>query len=164
MRLIGSFVKIKCRYRYCVMSRIATLIVFSVLSLPLPVLAAYPDRETDEFVQRRYNLFLQATREGCTWYANPKSARMYSDKSAPLNSYGKRSVSVSVSVLQVRGEGGGTACNGVFEFLAVTAECESGYISWSRHIGSIPSWEVFRDNNYPQTASKICSLIHPEGE
>jgi hypothetical protein len=135
------------------MSKIATLIAFSVLLLPLPGLAAYPERQTYELVMKSYSLELHRNshRDACTWYANPTSWRMLPS--------GKR----SVSVLEV-GEGKlGSACNGIFRFLAVTAECESGYISSSEQLGSIPAWEVYREWNL-QIATKICSLPYPESE
>ena len=133
------------------MSKIATLIAFSVLLLPLPALADYPERQTYELVMKRYSLELRNTRGACTWYANPTSWRMLTS--------GKR----SVSVLEV-GEGKvGSGCNGIFRFLAVTAECESGYISSSEQLGSIPGWKVYRELNL-QTATKICSLPYPENE
>jgi hypothetical protein len=135
------------------MSKIATLIAFSVLLLPLPALAYYPDRETEELVLQRYSLELHRNshRDACTWYANPTSLRMLPS--------GKR----SVSVLEV-GEGKlGSACNGIFRFLVVIAECESGYISSSERLGSIPAWKVDRELNL-QAARQICSLRYPESE
>jgi len=133
------------------MSKIATLIAFSVLLLPLPTLAAYPDRETYELVMQRYSLELRNTRGACTWYANPKSLRILPS--------GKP----SVSVLEV-GEGKvGSGCNGIFRFLALTAECESGYISSSEQLGSSPGWKFDRELNF-QIARKICSLHYPESE
>src|SRR6478672_6158163 len=107
-----------------------TLTLLSAIALSLastgPAHAALPDQETYDFVTERYSLLLENTRGGCSNYANPATLSQESDNS-PL---------LSVSVLQMRGEVGGSMCNGVFEFQELSVNCQTGEVMYRNLIGS----------------------------
>ena len=126
-------------------SGILTLIVAVMVPINLPSQAALPDQETYNFVRHKYNLLLQISRGGCSYYANPQT----------LSVQGNIRV---MSVLLTRGDGGGgSACNGIFEFLRLTVRCQSQEISYSDAIGSPANiGEEWQQNL--EVANRICSL------
>lgn len=117
--------------------------------ITLPSLAALPDQETYEFVSQRYHVSLENTRGGCTYYANPDT--LVHDAQNPAMQ--------SLTVLLTRGEGGGSMCNGVFEFKNLTVNCQTAEVVYSDRIGSPASWndQPYVDSNL---ASQVCALGH----
>ena len=114
----------------------------------VPAHAALPDPETYDFVTERYNLLLENTRGGCSNYANPATLVQDSDNS-PL---------VGVTVLQMRGEPGGSMCNGVFEFKQLSVNCQTAEVMYRDLIGSPANWTEQPYQN-EDLANKVCSLL-----
>lgn len=111
----------------------------------IPSQAALPDQETYNFARQKYNLLVQISRGGCSYYANPQT----------LSIEGNTRI---LSVLLTRGEtGGGSSCNGIFEFLRLTVRCQSQEISYSEAIGSpaniVEEWQLNEE-----VTNRICSL------
>ena len=132
------------------MKQTLTLVTAIALSLAstVPVRAALPDQETYDFVTERYSLLLEDTRGGCSNYANPATLSQESDNS-PL---------VSVTVLQTRGESGGSMCNGVFEFKQLSVNCQTAEVIYRDLIGSPANWTE-RPYQNGELANKVCSLL-----
>lgn len=128
------------------MLRVLTAIALTC-GMTLPALAALPDQETYEFVSQRYNLPIENTRGGCTYYANPDT--LYQNRNNPAIR--------GLSVLLMRGEQGGSMCNGVFEFKDLTVNCQTEEVVYSDRIGSPATWN---DQPYVNSglASEVCAL------
>lgn len=124
-----------------------TTLVAIISSLPLftvlPIQAALPDNETYELVMSRYNILIEADTE-CSYYLNPSTLFISGNERA-------------VSVLFTRGELGGSACNGVFEFQVLIVRCNTQEVSFSSQIASPANWteDWYRE---PQIAQQICTL------
>ena len=127
---------------------LVTAIALSLAST-VPAHAALPDPETYDFVTERYSLLLENTRSGCSNYANPATLSQASDNS-PL---------LSVSILQMRGEQGGSLCNGVFEFKQLSVNCQTAEVMYRDLIGSPANWTEQPYQN-EDLASKVCSLLY----
>jgi hypothetical protein len=112
------------------------------LALVVPSYAALPDQETFEFVTRRYTLLLEEDRGGCGYYAN-------------LDTLTQNGTARTVSVLRMRGESGGSLCNGIFEFKVLSVDCAQGEVSYSDRIGSPATWEEHWHSNL-DVAQMIC--------
>lgn len=126
-------------------SGVLTLLMAVMIPINLQSQAALPDQETYNFVRHKYNLLLQISRGGCSYYANPQT----------LSVQGNTRV---ISVLLTRGDvGGGSACNGIFEFLRLTVRCQSQEISYSDAIGSPANMGEEWQQNL-EVANRICSL------
>jgi hypothetical protein len=129
-----------------------TLTLLSAIALSLastvPAQAALPDQETYDFVTERYTLLLENTRGGCSNYANPATLSQASDNSALL----------SVTVLQMRGDPGGSLCNGVFEFQRLSVNCQTAEVMYRKLIGSPATWNEQPYQN-EDLANKVCSLL-----
>ena len=119
----------------------------AILLLPLtkPVNAGLPDRETYKYVTNRYNVFLEATRGGCSHYANPEQIT-------------EKNATRYLPVLVVRGEGGGTLCNGIFEFLSLRVDCQKNLVDYNSYIGSPSNWNEAKPYKDTRLALKVCSL------
>ncbi|MEP0870564.1 hypothetical protein NDA01_12195 [Trichocoleus desertorum AS-A10] len=132
------------------MKQTLTLITAIALSLTstVSVRAALPDQETYDFVTERYSLLLEDTRSGCSNYANPATLSQASDNS-PL---------LTVRVLQMRGEVGGSLCNGVFEFKQLNVNCQTAEVMYRDLIGSPANWTEQPYQN-EDLANKVCSLL-----
>lgn len=115
-----------------------------------PTQAAFPDAETVKFVTRKYNLFLENTRSGCGYYTNPNTLTRSSENPSLRE----------LSVLLMRGETGGTMCNGVFEFWVLTVNCQTSEISYSERIGSPATWTQNFYKNF-EVSQKVCALSVP---
>lgn len=116
-----------------------------VVSLVLPgatAIAALPDAETYKFVTSRYKLYIENTRGGCTYLANPQT----------LSRQGERR---SISVLLTRGQDGGSACNGVFEFQQLQVNCNNQQIYYDEQL---PGSEAPRWFSHPVVAQTVCLL------
>ncbi|HEY9858284.1 MAG TPA: hypothetical protein V6D16_02180 [Candidatus Obscuribacterales bacterium] len=132
------------------MKQTLSLVTAIALSLAttVPARAALPDQETYDFVTERYTLMLEDTRGGCSNYANPATLSQASDNS-PL---------LSVTVLQTRGENGGSMCNGVFEFKQLSVNCQTAEVTYRDLTGSPASWNEQPYQN-EDLANKVCSLL-----
>nr|WP_290226502.1 hypothetical protein [Trichocoleus desertorum] len=132
------------------MKQTLTLVTAIALSLAttVPARAALPDQETYDFVTEHYSLLLEDTRGGCSNYANPGTLSQASDNS-PL---------VSVNVLQMQGEVGGSMCNGVFEFKELNVNCQTAEVMYRDLIGSPANWTEQPYQN-EGLANKVCSLL-----
>lgn len=111
------------------------------------VRAAMPPQEIYDFVMERYSLAVDQTRDGCTYYANPATLVIKERVRA-------------ISVLRTRGQGGGTACNGVFRFEVLAVDCQTGRVGYDERLGSPASWDV-RLYEDTETARAICALSEP---
>ena len=120
-------------------------IAMLILSLTKPVQAGLPDRETYEYVTKRYNVFLEATRGGCSHYANYEQIT-------------EKGATRYLSVLVVRGEGGGTLCNGVFEFISLRVECQNNLVAYNNYIASPANWKESKPYKDARLSLKVCSL------
>lgn len=105
-------------------------------------LAALPDTDSYKYVTGRYTLYLQSTRSGCTYTANPQTLT----RQANLR---------SMSVLLTRGKEGGSACNGVFKFEQLQVNCSNQKIYYDEQLAFAQSPQWFFS---PEIAVKVCSL------
>lgn len=106
-----------------------------------------PDRETTEYILKRYTVAVDSTRGGCTIYANPKAVYQ-----------GEKANQRVLPVLQIRGELGGTLCNGVFEFKTLEVNCATKQVAYVERIGSPSMWEEPKFYDDDDTAQKVCAL------
>ena len=120
-------------------------IAMLILPITQPLQAGLPDRETYEYVTKRYNVFLEATRGGCSHYAN---AEQITEKGAIRY----------LPVLVVRGEGGGTLCNGVFEFISLRVDCPNNLVAYNNYIASPANWKESKPYKDARLSLKVCSL------
>jgi hypothetical protein len=127
---------------YCVASPIAVAI--AALSC-LPVRAALPSEDVYNSATSQYTLLLHQSRDGCGYYANPKTLSVNGNQRY-------------LSVLLTRGDPGGSACNGVFEFQVLSVNCQAQQVSYSNRIHSpadwVEEWHPDRD-----VADKVCSIL-----
>jgi hypothetical protein len=92
------------------------------VGLALPCTAAYPDRATYEFTIEQYNWFLENTRDGCGYFANPNTLTQSSDSPNARE----------LSVLLVRGSPlSGSGCNGIFEFRVLQVNCQTDEVRYA---------------------------------
>jgi hypothetical protein len=115
-----------------------------ILTIASPTPAALPDRETYDFVTSRYTLLLEQTRSGCGYYANPDTLYVKGNDRGLL-------------VLLMRGNPGGSLCNGVFEFKNLEVRCKTGEIAYIDRIGSPANWKEEWYSN-PGVAKQVCAL------
>lgn len=131
------------KLKFC--SGILTLTTALMLPVNLSSQAALPDQETYNFARKRYNLLIRMSRDGCSYYANPQTLSIQENTRI-------------VSVLLTRGEvGGGSGCNGIFQFLRLTVRCQNQEISYSDAIGSPANQQEEWQPNL-EVANRICSL------
>lgn len=122
-------------------------IILSCLASFLPILpghAALPDQETYDLITSRYHLSLEQTRGGCGYYANPSTLTVNGSQRA-------------LTVLHMRGDPGGSACNGIFEFLILSVDCNTNQVSYSDRLASPANW-VENWHNNPEVASTVCAM------
>ncbi len=106
-------------------------------------MAGLPDNETYEYIKKRYSLFLETTRDGCVYYANPKQIT--------------RENSIRfLSVLLT--QGAGTICNGIMEFQTLRVDCKNNLISYNNYVGSSYNWQEEKPYQNTEIARKICRL------
>lgn len=117
-------------------------------ALCTPAQAALPDDESYEFVTSRYNVLLEQRRNGCAYYANPRT----------LVSQGNDR---RLSVLLIQNNG--SLCNGTFEFQVLSVRCQSREVSYSVRIGSPANW-VENWQQIPAVADPVCSMPVPTAE
>jgi hypothetical protein len=130
-------------------TRLAFISLFSFLFITCNAffkksIAALPDQETYDFVTSKYTLLLEQTRGGCGYYANPNTLSITGNER-------------TVSILMMRGQPGGTACNGVFEFQVLSVRCQTGEVSYSEQLASPANWQEDWHSN-AEVAQQICSL------
>lgn len=106
--------------------------------------AILPDQEIYEFMMSKYNILLGETWSEHSYYANLNTLSMNGDQR-------------TVSVLLARGQPGGTACNGVFEFQVLSVHCPTQDVSDSEQIASPVNWQEPWYQN-AEVAQQICSL------
>ncbi len=109
----------------------------------IPSQAALPDRAVQTLVSQIYSHHWATDRTGCDYYIHP-------------NNLNQRGGQQRLIVLRTQGKLGGSACNGVFEFEVLTANCEQRELSISNEIGSPASWVVRRYRN-PEAVREVCS-------
>lgn len=116
-----------------------------LLSVTTPIQAGLPDEETYEYLLKRYSIFLEAMRDGCSRYANPRHVV-------------KKGSTRSLQVLIVRGERGGTLCNGVFRFESLRVDCQTNLVAYDDYIASPANWNESKPYKNPELARRVCSL------
>lgn len=131
---------------------IATIVILTVCSQSLSAVAALPDVETYNFVTKKYNLLIRESRDGCVFYTDPKFVVSRSE-SPNRNDNNIR----QLVVLQSQNRTGGTACEGVFQFLYADVNCRTNQISYTTAIGSPSTWKVERQQD-AALSKKLCAL------
>lgn len=131
---------------------IAILTILTVCSPSLSAIAALPDVETYNFVTKKYNLLIRESRDGCVFYTDPEFVVARSE----IPNRNDKNIRQLI-VLQTQNRKGGTACEGVFQFLYADVNCRTNQISYTTGIGSPATWKVERQQD-ATLSKKLCAL------
>ena len=105
-----------------------------------------PERETFNYLNQKYSLFIGKSRDACRYYVDPND--IYQEGNS------------RVTMVKVSAEPRGTVmtCQGVLQFVLLQVNCQTKDVAYSKPSGSTNlTWMIERDID-SEVAQTVCSL------